>query len=302
MELTPTIDAARALIREGETGKALQTLISTLEKEPRYAATVRTLLVLESNYNAGRQQELKGILSFQEAQRSYSQVSDGLLSILNDLHSGRVPNVRKRSNRMTWIIIGILLLLASVGGFLYSTSFQGKVAGGCSVEFQDGGPKVLILPFKNVARGAAKPELVIQSRIQTLSNNKKFPVSVEILSKMTLSSFNANGTRDAETLAHRCGADMVIWGYYEHSDSLYIDLRFLALRNPGGAFETGFQAFRNLPAVQSGKLLTRMDDAIFAVCGVMAVRTGNADVARDWFGKMHEKGEVVAEMEKILEE
>ncbi len=302
MELQPTIDATRALIREGETGKALQTLISALEKEPRYAATVRTLQVLEGNYNAARQQELKGILSFQEAQRSYSQVSDALLSILNDLHSGRVPVVRNRSKYMMWLIIGVLLLLGSIGGYLYSTSFQGKVAGGCSVEFQDGGPKVLILPFKNVARGAAKPELVIQSRIQTLANNKNFPVSAEILTKLSLTSFNANGTRDAAELAQRCGADMVIWGYYEHSDSLYIDLRFLAVHNPGSAFETGFQAFRNLPEVQSGKLLTRMDDAIFGVCGIMALRTGNAKVAREWFGKMQEKGEVVEEMEKILNE
>ncbi len=301
MELPPILDATRALVREGETGKALQTLIPALEQEPRYASTVRTLQVLESNYNAVRQQELKGILSFQEAQRSHSQVSDALLSILNDLQSGRVPNVRKRSNRMTWLIIGILLLLAGIGGFLYSTSFKGKMPGDGCVEFSGSGPKVLILPFKNVARGAAKPELVIQSRIQALSNNKNFPISAEILAKMTLSSFNANGTRDAETLAHRCGADMVIWGYYEHSDSLYIDLRFFSLRHPGSAFETGFQTFRNLPEVQSGKLLTRMDDAILAVCGVLAVRSGKADVARAWFGKMQEKGEVVEEMEKILE-
>ena len=108
--------------------------------------------------------------------------------------------------------------------------------------------------------------------------------------------------RDAETLARRCGADMVIWGYYDRSDSLRIDLRFLALRHPGSAFETGFQAFRNLPEVQSGRLLGRLDDAIFGICGVLALRSGKADVARAWFGKMQEKGEVVQEMEKILEQ
>lgn len=302
MELKPILDTTQALLREGDTGKALQTLLSALAQNPRYVSTVRTLQVLEGNYNAVRQQELKGILSFQEAQRSYSQVNDALLSILNDLHSGRVPHVHNRSNRMVWLVIGVLLLLGGVGGFLYSTAVKGKMPGADCVEFRDSGPKVLILPFKNVGEGQAKPEYVIQSRIQTLSNNKNFPVAAEILTKLTLTSFNANGTRDAETLAHRCGADMVVWGYYDRSDSLRIDLRFMALRHPGSAFETGFQAFRNLPDVQSGRLLTRLDDAIFGVCGILAVRTGNAEIARTWFGKMQEKGEVVQAMEKILDE
>ena len=194
MELQLIFDATRILVREGETGKALQTLILALEKEPRYAATVRTLQVLEGNYNAVRQQELKGILSFQEARRSYSQISDGLLSILNDLHSGHIPKVHDRSNRMVWLVIGVLLLLGVVGGFLYSTAAKGKISGADCVEFRDSGPKVLILPFKNVGEGQAKPEYVIQSRIQTLANNKSFPIAAEVLTKLLLTSFNANGT------------------------------------------------------------------------------------------------------------
>ncbi len=261
----------------------------------------RILQVLESNYNAVRQQELKGILSFQEAQRSYSQINDALLSILNDLHSGRIPKVHNRSNRIMWLIIGVLLLLGGVGAILYATFAKGKIPGADCLEFSGSGPKVLILPFKNVGQGQAKPEFVIQSRIQTLSKSKDFPIATQIMANLVLTSFNANGTRDAETLAHRCGADMVIWGYYDRSDSLYIDLRFMALRNPGSAFETGFQTFRGLPDVQSGRLLTRLDDAIFGVCGILAVRTGNAEVARAWFGKMQEKGEIVQEMEKILD-
>ncbi|MEO6757943.1 MAG: hypothetical protein ABIO24_00710, partial [Saprospiraceae bacterium] len=64
----------------------------------------------------------------------------------------------------------------------------------------------------------------------------------------------------------------------------------------------GFQTFQGLPEVQSGRLLNRLDDAIFGVCGIMAVRAGKEAIARDWFGKMQEKGPDVQKMEQILDQ
>lgn len=302
MELKPILDVTRSLIREGETGKALQTILSALEQEPRYAPTVRTLQVLEGNYNAVRQQELKGILSFQEAQRSYSQVSDALLAILNELEGGRVPAAATRPARWPWLAAGAVLLLLAAIAIWYFTSGKGDALTNVDCpEFRGSGPRLLIVPFKNVGQGMAKPEDVIQSRIQILSANRNFPITTQVLTGLDVTNLNADRT-DGQALAERCKADMVIWGLYERSDSLYIDLRFTTLRNPGGAFETGFQAFRGLPDVQSGKMLNRLDDAIFGVCGILAMRSGNADLARTWFDKVQEKGEVVQQMEKILDD
>ncbi len=41
MALQPTIAATRALVREGETGKARQTILVTLENDPRQTGAVR---------------------------------------------------------------------------------------------------------------------------------------------------------------------------------------------------------------------------------------------------------------------
>ena len=41
MERKPTIVATRALVREGETGKALQTILVALENDPRQTGAVR---------------------------------------------------------------------------------------------------------------------------------------------------------------------------------------------------------------------------------------------------------------------
>ncbi len=307
MELQPTIVAARAHLREGETGKALHTILGALENDPRQAAAVRLLQVVEANYNAARQQELKGILSFQEAQRSYSQVNDALLSALDALESGRRPAaqpVAASPARWVWLAGGILFLLVAGGiaYFMFAKSGKdrlqeiGDVA--CPV-FRGSGPKVLILPFKNVGQGNTKPEAVIQSRIQKLSINKNFPIATHVLTGLDAASLNID-LADGQALGERCGADMVIWGLYDHADSLRIDLRFTTLNNRSGAFASGFQAFRDLPAVTNGKMLSRLDDAIFGICGILAVRSGRADVAHTWFGKMQVKGEIVQNMEQIL--
>lgn len=72
-------ESVRQQLQQGETGGALDTLIKYLESEGKQTELLRTLRVVQANYNAAKQQELKGILAFQEAQREYSKVNDALL-------------------------------------------------------------------------------------------------------------------------------------------------------------------------------------------------------------------------------
>ncbi len=307
MELKPAILASRALLREGETGKALQTILAALENEQQYADPIRTLQVLEANYNAVRKQEIKGILTFQEAQRSYAQFNDALLTTLDALENGRGASVSAPANRSgsrVWLAAGALAVLLLAVGIWHFTAGKSDARDQLKTvacpEFSGSGPKVLILPFKNIGETAVKTEEAIRSRIQKLSTNKNFPIATQLLSGLDITNLNPDEI-DGRMLGERCGADMVIWGYYHVADSLNVDLRFIALHNPEGAFATGFQAFRGLPDVQRGKILNQLDDAVFAVCGVLAVRSGNADVARTWFGKMKRKDSTVREMEQILD-
>lgn len=85
--------AIRELLRQGHTGKALQALIALLEPDKRFKNNLlRTARVNDAHYNAVREKELKGILTFPEAQREYNRINDVLLALLNDLDEGRVPD------------------------------------------------------------------------------------------------------------------------------------------------------------------------------------------------------------------
>jgi hypothetical protein len=98
MEIKDITTLTRNLILDGETGKALETILAYL-RQYNAAPDIRRILEVQSaNYNATRQQEQKNILSFQEAQRLYSQVNDVILEQLDHLEGGKSPAAVKAGN------------------------------------------------------------------------------------------------------------------------------------------------------------------------------------------------------------
>ena len=64
MNSNPVFNSVQQLLSQGDTGQALQVLIAFLEKDASRPDILRTLRVVEANYTAARQQEIKGIIGF----------------------------------------------------------------------------------------------------------------------------------------------------------------------------------------------------------------------------------------------
>ncbi len=303
MEINEVIDLSRSLLRQGDTGKALEALLGFMEKDPRYAEAVRTLQVVESNYNAARQQEIKGILSFQEAQRQYNQVNDALFSALDDLAAGRAlrqraspsPSAPSGSSRLVWIAGGIAVLLIGIIGGIWLSRKGARKAGEAAKQeeaacptFNGQGQRVIVLPFQNTGSVEAKPALIIQSRIRELSRNNNFSSSVEVLT--SFNPENKDLDNAAPEIGRRCGADLVVWGQYEKStDSIKVDIHYAFTKRGILGQSPGFLAFKDLPALRDGRMVRGLDDAIFALCGLMAVQAKNGPLAVKWFEKVHNR-------------
>jgi hypothetical protein len=292
METTTLFETVRALIRSGETGQALAALRAGLEQDTRFAPTIRALEVLESNYHSTHQQELKGIIAPQEAQRTYNQLNDNLLSIIADLSAGRQqpPGRTKRSSLLLMAAAGAVVL----GVVVFFLLKQGKNHDCPS--FSTKSPHILILPFQRTSGPDQKPEVSIQSHIQTLSVKNNFGLEVKIVQ-----GYNGSPDfEDARHLAEGCHASMVIWGTYGTSktDSLLLTTQFVFARDGSNASTTGLQRFRDTGAVEEGTLLKGLDDAVFELCGMMAIWDGNIKLAKKWFEKMQVK---TPEEARILE-
>lgn len=292
------VQAIRELLRRGETGKALEVLIGLLEKDSVYKDNLlRTLRVAEASYNAVRQQELKGILSFQEAQREYSRVADTLLAVLDDFESGKVPTTATGTSRRSrmFVVAGASAVLLLVAGFAL-WKLRGKPAD-CPEFVRKEALHILILPFDNLGGMGANPALLIQESIQELTGKAKIPAEVKFGSREPKAGAY---TQNAEELGRRCKADLVIYGKYKafEKDSVRVKMGFRFLKGAGLAGSGPFMTFRDITEVQPTRDL---QDAVFSLCAMIAARDRNWPVAKRWMEKIRDKDEAESKMAAWLD-
>lgn len=280
------IQSLRELLRQGETGKTLTGFIAYLQQDARYKDNLlRTLQVLESKYNAVRQKELKGILTFQEAQREYNETTDALLALLDEVEAGRVPAPPIRPvfrNMVMAAFAGGMLLLAV---FVLFKAF-GKKAPDCPAFDRANTLHVLVLPFDRLGDKSAPVELRIQESISTLTQKAKIPVQVAVSPQQENSQ---PSLQVAERLGQACGADLVIYGMYkafDSGDSLRVNMGFKYLKAGGEAGSIPFKTFRDITDVTATRDL---EDALFSICAMIAVSDKNWDAAKRWMDKIKDK-------------
>lgn len=307
MSRHPIFDSIQQLLSEGDTGRALKTLIAHLGQDPALADVLRACRVMEANYNAVKQQEIKGILEFSEAQREYARINDSLLSLLENLSSGHQPPVmgqkgtgdgRKKSPLLAWLIGGGILLVMGLLAGIFLIRNKKPVSDASPTieapkqesfdcpEFKEGKFKVMILPFQNLAEEKRKPELSIQSRIRELTTNNKLPTEVEILSGKQFDS--TPELDDATALGKKCMADMVIWGQFEplEQNAITIDISYAFTEEnwpPGIARQT----FKNVSEIKNGKMkISNLDEAVFRICTALALHENRLDLAQKWLNRL----------------
>ncbi len=297
------IQAIRELLRQGQSVKALEALIALIERDSRFKDNLlRTLRVTEANLNAVRQQELKGILPFQEAQREYARATDTLLAVLDDVEAGRVPAVAaplSSRNRMRWIFgsVGALLLLSAAAFWLLRErcpEFSGE----------KNGLKVLIFEFQPVVENAgerARPGLVLRERIEQLAPGK-IPVSIALRSDeygKRVNSFDA-----ALKIGKRCGADLVVWGVYQsmERDSFRVKIRSQFTREGGTAVNTEFRPLRDLASLANkNDTFREFDDAFFSLCAMVAIERDRWVVAQRWLKRIKDPQPADMAMQEMVD-
>ena len=279
------IQTIRDLLSQGETGKALSAFIDYLKQDNRYKENLlRTLRVLEGEYNAVRQKELKGILPFQEAQREYNETNDALLAILDDVEAGRVPAeaIRSRLRNIFFILFGAAVLTFAV--FALTKGLNSK--DNCPNFDRPKALHVLLIPFDNLGEKPAKVEQRIQQDISALTLKAKIPVQVAI------SKRNKDGTPSLEIAERRgktCQADLVIYGMYkafDPGDSLRVNMGFKFLKAGGQAGDIPFKTFRDITEVTADRDL---ESALFSICAMIAASEKNWEFAQRWMDKIKNK-------------
>jgi hypothetical protein len=308
MDKHTVFETVRQAVSLGDTGQALQVFLAYLESSGQHPDLLRSLRVIEANFNTAKRKEGNGILSYQEARSEYAKANDALLSMLEMVATGNVRTMGAATGpgrkRMVWFLSGgLLLLLGLAGGYFWfagNTAIDQNVVPLPCPKFRVDGLRVMVLEFQRLSGADSKPELGIQTRILDLTERNQINTDVRILPAKTFDSITPS-TRDATAFGQQCEADMVIWGQYEQlQDSISVDIRYAFTAPdwpPGASLET----FRNVTELKSDRMkINNLDEAVFRLCTAMALHENRLDLAEKWLNKIQKPNAREQEWKEML--
>ncbi|PHI21806.1 hypothetical protein CEQ90_00530 [Lewinellaceae bacterium SD302] len=280
-----TKDKALRAIQSGDTTEAIQLLkAGEINDDQR-----RNLTLIEAEYNELQSAILKGIVSEDNRRSRRNQINDHLLTLLqNPRQEGPLRN-RKTYSLVGWGI-GITVLTFLL---IYWLSTPVKT---CPDFDTSANNQLLILPFEQVGSQAAKPHLLLRDRIETLVRENNLSTSVGL--GLASPDLSAN---EAPVKALECEANAIVWGKYSaSSDSIRLVLQYHFIDQPEAASVSELISLQDVTAIHSGRFSQSLDDAIFALCAVIALREGELELARKWIGEVKETEILGKELRQFL--
>lgn len=219
------LNTVRDLISEAQTGEALDLLEREWTGKPELKVLLREVLAIGALYNKTKNDETRGIISFDNAQLSYNRVHDRLLTVLEHFENDRFEPEglarQEKSKSSRWWLWALLLPLAAVLFFLLKPdilSGGGTTGGKKSLcpEFGRKAMKIMVLPFYKVNREAGQPEGLFAEKLESFCAKCRLDVAVRINEQFE--PVKLLNYEEAGRFAKRCGADMVVWGRTEFAD------------------------------------------------------------------------------------
>lgn len=282
------IDQARAHILNGDTQRALETLLPLND---------HTIQVLTAAFMAIKEEIVKNTLSFDEAQREYSKVNDKLLQRINDIEKG-VPTGPANSSRQ-WLI-PVALLAGLLGLAVFAWQRYHKTDEFCPVFAGKQGLKIVVFHLQKTEgepNPATPPSTALLDQIGELTQKRDIPVQIRLYQAPADKIYSSD---ERESLAANCGADMVIHGSFNTitQDSMSVKLEYRFFEN-GGAHNV---LRESIPLKGSMRTLRSLEDVVYSICSQIAAYSGQKETARLWLSKVKQEDAATEEpLHKALE-
>ncbi len=300
MEKSSLIREVKQLIGEAELEAALDKLAAFLEKDDRYAGLGRTALHLRAEYRKTARDETRGVLSREDAKLSYNQLTDKLLSLLDDLEEGRTGSsiAGKRKKGLPLIAAGALAVLL-IGGFFGYRYFAQPSA---TAEFVEEGVKacpdfgagkrfnILLLPFFDYRKqDLAAHHVAIGQSLIDFCRQQQIKASARIY-QLDPTDYPIDDARVAAIGEDCKDARLLIWGTAEaeSEDEQIVQARYRFL-NLGEKFafaklqyagDSSIDTVRSISSIATeGALTAGIRQSILLLFGLIAHETQNFDAS-----------------------
>lgn len=221
------LQTIKDLISEAELDKALDLLEKEWSGKLQYKTLLREVLSIGALYHKTKNDELKGIISFENAQLNYNRVNERLLNVLEHFENGQLEpkdlltaNESPSSKLKKWLWLWLLLLAVVVLLILKPQLLSGRKVSDSDPDFcpnfERAALKIMVLPFYKVNQQAGQPEGLFVENLESFCDKCKLNVSV-VLAKNFQPDKLLNHN-EAVSLAQRCNADLILWGRTEFAE------------------------------------------------------------------------------------
>lgn len=311
MSKIQTIQKVRKLVAEADLKQALEVLVQFLEKERgQFEDLTDSVIQLQSQYNKIKIDEVKGIISANDAQLRYNQLNQKILDLLEVLNSGKTLKSRNKTNSLKRILPFALVIL--IAGAVLGVIFVNKkntppindTAFSCPKFEPDSAFKILLLPFRPLAGGLQNTHLAIQERFGDLRTQWKINTDTEVLEiDVKDNKIYPGDYDDASKLGKNCIAQLIIWGTTElpSSGDIITRTKFKFLES-GDRF-----SFKRLNIKEGSQIDTVTSLSLIAAQGIITEKLENS--MRLIFGLVaHEMSqneaaiELLGDMENVVED
>ncbi len=218
-------------LAQGELEAAYEQLVRWLEQSPAHSELANIARINQAELYQVKAEVLKGTLSNEEARRTYNQLTDKALQIVQLIESGKTTfsTTRETSGKRAWryYFIGgaVALLAAAIGTWLYFSAAEECPAFGKETQV-----RVLILPFMGAADKQYNPAIDIMDELNDwIERSPQLRTeAIAVVHKHFDIENNYPNSAEAVALARKCGAHMLVWGKVRQrpDGSLALDVRY----------------------------------------------------------------------------
>ena len=272
----------KVAITQAETPKALAQLIAFLDNNQQYSAMGKVARLAQAKYERAAQDFTQGLVDRENTTFIYNSVNRTVLQLVEDLDkddfdlSHYEPDMRPNvwQKKIWGVLTGILLVLIGGFGYWIYTSQQAIPPTGITCPtFQENAEfRVLLLPFQPNRKDELTPHITIKRRLTDKSAKEKLNTSIEI-DEDYFDNHDTPGKTEAMMAGGDCGAQMVIWGIWEKTNS-------------GTIISTDFKYLGNRDRFGFQKLKLESDDQIDTVFTMSNIET---------------RGTITQDIEKVID-
>ncbi|MEN0005790.1 MAG: tetratricopeptide repeat protein [Bacteroidota bacterium] len=304
MDVKTVIAAVRKHIKSAELEEAFLELERFFATQPaKFAGAKDTLVQIQAQYNKTNRDASLGILSSDEAKRSYNQSINQILILLDDIEVTPAERAQSSNRRSLYAILGMMILVV-VAIVLYRTLNENTEPtippdqvqqNDCPSYEMESIFNIMILPFRPFDGNFLNVHKGIQERLGVLSDEENIKISPKILPIDVNDPSYPKTANAAKAIADNCkNTRLVIWGTTEQAGDQVITrtrfkfldigefLKFTKLEIEDNSLVDTISTISSIPT--EGQVTGEIEALIL---GIIAHMTNRSDAAIAWLEDYH---------------